>query len=135
MNNKSKVIWQKDGLNFKAVSKNGFSFPLGITPNENITPSELVSIGLIGCTAFDVISILQKKRVAVDEFYVECYSKVSKEIPKRIEEIHVTYFVKGSNINGEDVKRAITLSEEKYCMVRNTLKDCVIINSSYEILT
>jgi putative redox protein len=133
MANITSVIWKKDGLAFDAISKNGFHFPLGVTPGVSITPSELLVLSLIGCTAFDVISILQKKKAFVTTFSVEAETTVSQEIPKRIEAIEVHYIVTGKDIKEEDVERSIQLSEEKYCMVRNTIKDVVRIQSRYTI--
>ncbi|MDD4029114.1 MAG: OsmC family protein [Caldisericia bacterium] len=133
MNKKTTVIWKQSGLAFDAISKNGFSFPLGVTSGDTITPSELLVLSLIGCTAFDVISILEKKKASVSSFFVEAETTVSQEIPKRIEAIHLQYTVVGNAVKEEDVKRAIQLSEEKYCMIRNTLKDVVSITSDYKI--
>ncbi len=127
------VVWKKDGLAFDAISKNGFHFPLGITPDVSITPGELLVLSLIGCTAFDVISILQKKKALVTAFSVEAETTVSKEIPKRIEAIEVHYIVTGKDLKDDDVARSIQLSEDKYCMVRNTIKDVVKIQSRYTI--
>jgi putative redox protein len=127
------VIWKKDGLAFDAVSKNGFHFPLGVIPEVSIIPTELLVLSLIGCTAFDVISILQKKKAFVTAFSVEAETTVSQEIPKRIEAIEVHYIVTGKDMKEEDVARSIQLSEEKYCIVRNTIKDVVKIQSRYTI--
>jgi putative redox protein len=133
MNTKTTVIWKQSGLKFDAVSKNGFTFPLGVTPGDSITPSELLVLSLIGCTAFDVISILEKKKASVTSFVVEAETTTSQEVPKRIEAIQVLYTVVGKDIKEEDVKRSIQLSEEKYCVIRNTIKDVVAITSDYKI--
>jgi putative redox protein len=133
MNKKTTVIWKQSGLAFDAVSKNGFSFPLGVTPGDTITPSELLVLSLIGCTAFDVISILEKKKASVSNFIVEAETTVSQEVPKRIEAIQVLYTVVGKDIKEGDVKRSIQLSEEKYCMIRNTVQDVIAITSDYNI--
>ena len=62
----AKVIW-KGRMSFIGSAESGFSIPLGTSPdvggdNDGFRPMELLSIGLAGCTAMDVISIMQKKK-------------------------------------------------------------------------
>ncbi len=89
-------------------------------------PKPLILTALGGCTAMDVISFLRKMKTEVESFNVEVNGKLSDEHPKRYVEIVVTYKLSGENIKLENVKKAISLSEEKYCgvsfMLRKALK-------------
>ena len=73
----AKVIW-KNRMSFIGSAESGFELPLGASPevggdNDGFRPMELLAIGLAGCTAMDVISILQKKKQEVKELYhIEC---------------------------------------------------------------
>ena len=87
----------------------------GVTPMHNL----LLSLG--GCTAMDVISILQKKRQNVTAFWVEIDATRAEEHPRRYTKIALTYVVRGYNVDPAAVERSIELSQEKYCGVTATL--------------
>ena len=81
-----KVIWKKD-LSFTSTSDDGYTIPLDAEPEvggggEGFRPMQLVAIGLAGCTAMDVISILRKKRQQVSGFEVRVHADRASEHPK-----------------------------------------------------
>ncbi len=96
-------------------------------------PMELVLIGLGGCTSMDVLSILAKKRVKLDDFEVEMEADRAEEHPKTFQNIKVKFIFYGDGIKEKDVARAIELSEEKYCAVAAMLRDHTTIETSFEI--
>ncbi|HID79873.1 MAG TPA: OsmC family peroxiredoxin [Aquifex aeolicus] len=97
------------------------------------TPMELLLISLGGCTAIDVLSILNKKRVKVEDFSVEVEGIRREEHPKVYTYIKVRYIFKG-DIPERAVERAIKLSMEKYCSVSAMLKATAKVEWEYEIL-
>jgi putative redox protein len=101
--------------------------------NAGTRPKELLLLALGGCTASDVISILRKKRVALDEFEIHITAEQRDEHPQVFTKIHVEYVVRGDDIRSQDVERAIELSETKYCSVSAMLKPGVPITWSYRI--
>jgi len=115
----AKVIW-KQRMSFEGVSDSGFTLPLGASPkvggdNDGFRPLELFAIGLAGCTAMDVISILQKKKQPVESFEVRVHAETAEEHPKVFTHIEVEYLLLGQNISKEAVERAVELSSKKYC--------------------
>ncbi len=121
----SKVVW-KDGLSFEATL-DGFKFMIDAKEdvggkNRGPSPKGLILISLAGCTGMDVISILKKMRVDIDSFEVKTESVLSKEHPKKYLAILIKYVFEGKNLSLEKIKKAILLSEEKYCGVSATLK-------------
>ena len=80
-----------------------------------VRPMEMLLLGLGGCTAFDVIDILQRGREPVDDLAIEIEGERSDEIPKIFKKITVRYIVTGRGLNPEKVDRAVKLSAEKYC--------------------
>ena len=80
-----------------------------------VRPMEMLLLGLGGCTAFDVIDILQRGREPVDDLAIEIEGERSDEIPKIFKKINVRYVVTGTGLNPEKVDRAVKLSAEKYC--------------------
>jgi putative redox protein len=133
------VVW-KDGLSFAGTGhSSGFTLPLGTDPkaggaNDGFRPTELILVGLAGCTAMDVISILQKKRQAVSSFEVKAHGERATEDPKRFTSFLVEYIVKGKGIEPDAVARAVELSETKYCSVMATLRDAGPIERKITIL-
>ena len=98
-------------------------------------PKELLLLALGGCTASDVVSILKKKRVALENFDVRLQANVREEHPQVFTDIHVEYVFYGEDIIPSDVERAIELSTTKYCSVSAMLRNNVNITHSYRIET
>ena len=124
----SKVIW-KEGMAFEAQLE-GFSLVIDASPEVGgkglgPRPKGLTLTALAGCTAMDVVSILQKGRVAMDRFEVSVDGTLAEEHPKRFLQMTVTYRLWGRDIPADKVQRAVQLSEEKYCGVSATLAPTV----------
>jgi putative redox protein len=121
------VLWKK-GLSFSGTAHtSGFTLPLGADPtvggeNDGFRPTELVLVGLAGCTAMDVISILEKKKQEVTAFEVKAHGERASEDPKRFTSFLVEYIVRGKGIDPSAVQRAVELSETKYCSVMATIR-------------
>lgn len=108
--------------------------PTDLTGSDaGVRPIELFLIGLGGCTGMDVISILQKKRVPLNNLEIEIKAERADEHPRVFTKIDLKYIVYGENIKPEDVERAIDLSENKYCSATAMLRSTVEITSSFEI--
>ncbi len=98
-----------------------------------IRPKELLLLSLAGCTASDVVSILQKKRVKLDDFEINISADMTEEHPKVYSKIDLEYVFYGEDIKEKDVERAIELSETKYCGVTAIFKKAMEIKHSYRI--
>lgn len=115
----SKITW-KGGMAFTGTADDSYLVPLdskkAVGGQEmGFRPMQLFAIGLIGCTGMDVISILQKKKQDVKAFFVSAELEKAEEHPKVFTKIVITYKVIGKNIDEKAVKRAVELSETKYC--------------------
>ena len=97
------------------------------------SPKELLLLSLAWCTGSDVVSILKKKRVNIDDFEINITADVTEEHPKVFTKVDLEYVVYGDDINPKDVERAIELSQTKYCGVTAMLKKAVEINHTYRI--
>ncbi|HEY46200.1 MAG: osmotically inducible protein OsmC [Anaerolineae bacterium SM23_ 63] len=134
----ARVIWT-DGLTFTGTADTGFSLPLGADPSvggddDGFRPMELFAIGLVGCTAMDVISILRKKRQAITHFEVHVQADRASDHPRVFTDMQITYEITGHDVQQEAVERAIELSEEKYCPAHAMLSKAVLIESTYKII-
>lgn len=98
------------------------------------SPMKLLLLGVAGCTAMDVISILRKKRQKVTGLRVEARGRQADEHPRVFEDIDLVYEVRGRGVEPKAVERAIELSEERYCPAIATVRGTAEIQSRYEIL-
>lgn len=96
-------------------------------------PLELILIGLAGCTALDVISILRKKRAPFTTVRVSAEAKRTEDHPRVFTAIHLTYTVHGAGVGEADVAEAIRLSQEKYCPAAAMLSRACPITSEFHI--
>lgn len=95
-------------------------------------PMELVLFGLGGCTAMDVVSILKKMKVPVEDFHIEIESERATDHPKVYTKIGMTYHFYGKNLPLEKLERAVNLSEKTYCSVSAMLSKSVDISVKIE---
>lgn len=100
--------------------------------NAGIRAKELLLLGLAGCTASDVVSILNKKRLPLEDFEINIKAEVATEHPQVFTSIDLEYVIYG-RIECKDVERAIELSQTKYCSVTKMLEKAVPITHHYRI--
>jgi len=98
-------------------------------------PIELVAIGLAGCTAFDVITILRQKfHQKVTGYEVRVEADQAERPPQIFTAVRIHHVVTGFEIEPSAIEEAIWLSEEKYCSVGAMLKQTVTFKTTYEIV-
>jgi putative redox protein len=134
----AKVTW-KGRMTFSGEAESGFTIPLGTDPavggdDDGLRPMELVAIGLAGCTAMDVISILQKKRQDVTDFEVKVHAERAADHPKVFTHIVIEYLVTGHDVEPAAIERAIELSETKYCPAQAMLAKACSIEHKYTLI-
>lgn len=99
-----------------------------------VKPSDMMLMALIGCSSVDVVEILQKQRQDLKELKVSAESFQDNDPPWRFRRIHIRYQAIGSGIDSEKFRKAIEISETKYCSVYATLKDAIEITHEYEVI-
>ncbi len=99
-------------------------------------PMEMLLMGLGGCTAIDVVLILEKSRQEINNCTVEITSERAATDPKVFTNIHVHFIIsaKGGKLNPDRVARAIELSAEKYCSASIMLGKTATITHDFEII-
>ncbi|PID31060.1 MAG: osmotically inducible protein C [Candidatus Cloacimonadota bacterium] len=108
----------QDGFKFVTDAKKEFG-----GEGKGPSPKGLLLSGLIGCTGMDVVSMLKKMRVNYDKLEITASADVTNEHPKVFTDITLVYSFEGADIDSSKVKRAISLSMEKYCGVSAMLKE------------
>ncbi len=101
--------------------------------NKGPTPKPLMLLSLAGCTAMDVISILRKMRVELEDFNVEVQADQTSEHPKHYYKMHVIYTFKGKNLPMEKLEKAVNLSEERYCGVSHVYKKAIDLTTEIRV--
>ena len=135
---KARIKWMEDrtfvgksGSGHKVILGTAFG-PEGRTPGPS--PMELVLIGTGGCSAFDVVHILEKGREAVEDCVVEIDADRADLDPKVFIRIHMHFVVKGRGLAVNKVERAILLSVEKYCSASAMLAKTATITHDFVVV-
>jgi putative redox protein len=102
--------------------------------NRGPRPKPLMLAALAGCTGMDVVSILKKMRVDLDDFNVYVEGDLTEEHPKQYAQMHVIYEFKGKNLPEEKLQKAVNLSEERYCGVSAMYRKAFGITSEIKII-
>ncbi|NRP20888.1 hypothetical protein LPJGGPFB_04147 [Ensifer adhaerens] len=108
------------------------SGPEGRTPGPS--PMELMLIGAGGCSAYDVVHILEKGREPVEDCSVELDADRAEEDPKVFTRIHMHFVVKGRGLSEKKVERAVALSLEKYCSASAMLAKSATITHDFVVV-
>jgi putative redox protein len=115
MATKAQLNWT-DGFQFVARAENGPGLLLDSSDGgSGPTPMQMVLMGVAGCTAMDVVSILKKKRADIRDLQVNISGDQAEEHPKRYTDINIEFVVHGKGVKPADVERSIELSVTKYC--------------------
>lgn len=92
-------------------------------------PKGLLLTALTGCTGMDVVSILKKMKVSDYKFWLEADADQTSEHPKYYSKIYLNYNFIGDDLPLDKIKKAVSLSEEKYCGVSFMLKKAALLET------
>lgn len=127
------VKWSHDRL-FEGIGSNGATALMSPTDGPGVSPMQMLLLGMGGCTAYDVVDILEKQRQPLAGLELEITGARGEEQPKPWTQIHVLYRFRGDGLDAAKVERAIALSVEKYCGALATLAGVANVTHAYEIL-
>jgi len=99
-----------------------------------MSPSQLLLVGLGGCTSYDVVGILEKKRQRLTGLEVTVTGEQEPDPPWTYRKIHIHYEVRGKGLKEKAVQSAIKISEEKYCSVAATVRGTAEVTYDYTIV-
>ena len=126
--------WQGE-MGFIGKNQAGGSIQMGTTGQQpDVSPMELLLLGVAGCTGIDIVHILRKKRIKLDQFKVCVRGKRADDHPKIYTEIEIEYLLWAEELSTKAVEQAIELSEEKYCSASAMMSKSAEMRSSYRIL-
>lgn len=132
----TRITW-KQGMAFDA-ELDGFTIAMDADPavggqGRGPKPKGLTLVSLGGCTGMDVIAILRKMRQEVTRLEVVVDSTLAADHPKKFDAITIRYEIDGDALDHDKVKRAVELSESRYCGVNASLAPGVPISTEIVI--
>jgi len=135
---KCRVKWL-DHMTFVGESGSGHAVVMDGAPEHGgrdigFRPMEMLLLGVGGCTAFDVVSILKKSRQAITDCEVEIDSDRAEEIPKVFTRIHIHFIITGNSLDPVKVEKAVNLSADKYCSASRMLEKTAEMTHDFEIV-
>lgn len=135
---KARIKWVEERT-FVGQSGTGHRIVLGVASGHDgatpgPSPMELVLIGTGGCSAFDVVHILEKGREPVEDVVVELDADRAETDPKVFTRIHMHFIVKGRGLSPQKVERAVNLSVEKYCSASAMMAKTATVTHDFEVV-
>lgn len=97
-------------------------------------PKPLMLTALAGCTGMDVVSILKKMRVEVEDLEIIVEADMTEEHPKYYKSMHVIYQFKGTDLPMEKLQKAVSMSEDTYCGVSALYKMAIPVSTEIKVL-
>ena len=98
------------------------------------SPPDALLSALASCSAIDVVDILAKRRTPVSSLEVNVIGERVDTIPRRFKHITLQYRIGGEGIDRDQAERAITLAVTKYCSVRDSLREDIVIDWTLELV-
>jgi putative redox protein len=126
----TKLVWHEH-FRFTASDSRGRDVAIDAhMDGKGAKPSDLLPISLAACTAYDIVNILHKQRQELAELEATMESVQDPDPPWRFREITVRYVARG-DVDPVKARKALALSEEKYCSISATLRP--VVNLTFEI--
>lgn len=113
-----------EGFHFRADTSNGISFSIDAHSEfpQGPSPMQMLLASVPACAAMDIVSILRKQRVEIAAFSAHAAGERAREHPRVFTAIHLHFALTSPNAEEHQLRRAIELSEEKYCSAWATLR-------------
>ena len=127
--------WQS-GLRFEARSQSGHAVTIdapGRPGHTGAGPMEQLLIGVAGCTAMDVVAILEKMHQQLTGLEVEIAGDRAATHPKYYTALTLTYRLRGRSLDRDKVERAVSLSHSTYCSALASLRPDCSVTTAIEI--
>ena len=130
--------WQ-DGFRFESQDTHGHTLTLDAPQSDGaefdgFMPGDMLLTALAGCSGIDVVNILERMRQKVDDIQISVKGRQNPDPPWTWEDIELHYTIRGSGLKEHLVRRAINLSENKYCSIGATISGRARISSDFEII-
>lgn len=128
------TIW-KENMQFETDNPSGHKVLIDTSKdnggnNSGLAPKAMMLSSLAGCSGLDVVSLLKKMRIIVDDFKMDAIGELTEEHPKYYHTVALAYHFTGTDLDEEKITKAVNLSVEKYCGVMEMFRKFAKINIS-----
>lgn len=123
---KGNMVFESDNPRWPSIMMDA-SKDFGGT-NSGAAPKAMMLSSLAGCSGLDVISVLNKMKVKIDDFKIEIVGELTEEHPQYFHTVTVDYHFYGKNLQESKIKKAVDLSVEKYCGVMEMFRRFAKVN-------
>ena len=132
------LTWE-GGFRFESRDTHGHALTLDAPQSDRASfdgfmPGDMLLTALAGCSGIDVVNILERMRQKVEGIEISVKGHQNPDPPWAYEDIEIHYTLRGSGLKERLVRRAINLSEEKYCSIGATVGGRARITSKFEII-
>lgn len=130
---------KNDAVHFEAINEDGIKVQLDGSPNiggenKGTRPMQMLLMGLGGCSGIDVVMILNKQKINPEVIRININATRVDTVPSIFENIHVVFEFGGAGLDEKKLKRAVSLSMDKYCSVAKILGESASITHDIKIL-
>ncbi|RPI52267.1 MAG: hypothetical protein EHM56_08585, partial [Chloroflexi bacterium] len=125
------VEWVRDQVFLMA---DRFGFPIVMTQPSGVNGADLLPLSVIGCAAWDIVSIVRKQRQALTGLRVTAESVREDDPPWRFRKIRIVYRFSGHHLDPQKLGHAVELTEQKYCSTHATLRHVVELTSELTVV-
>lgn len=129
---KGTVTW-KEGLLFEARTQVGYEFEMDGKIQMGCAPTESLLLSLGGCMGIDIVSFLKKMRVELASLKLDIAGERNPTPPQYFKAVNIRIQASGKGLTENKMKRAVSLSHEKYCSVYHSLRKDLKVHVDYEI--
>lgn len=125
----------KENMLFESDNPSGHSVLIDTSKenggtNKGLGPKAMMLSALAGCSGLDVVSLLNKMRVEIDDYKMDVEAELTDEHPKTYHTVTIDYHFYGVNLNEKKITKAVNISIEKYCGVMEMFRQFAKINTN-----
>lgn len=129
---KATLMWDRE-LIFTGRTQEGYVVEYDAHVQWGCKPTDTLLLSLAGCMGIDVVMFLQKMRVELADFRINLTAERNPVPPQFFKKIDCVLHIAGKNLEPKKIDRAISLSQEKYCSVYNSLRKDMVIDVTYNL--
>jgi putative redox protein len=130
---RSAVVQWEHGLRFRGGAPGGPTSLIDADGQEAPGPMVTLLLASAACSGADIVGILEKMQVTLEDFRIELTGRRAPEHPKRYLTLHFTYRIRGDGVNEAKARRAVDLSHQKYCSVLHSLNSDIPITYDLDL--
>jgi putative redox protein len=128
--NRATLTWEKE-LIFVGTTQEGYDIEFDAQMQQGCKPTDALLLALAGCMGIDVVMFLQKMRMKISSFKMDLTGERNPTPPQYYKSVEMVMHIAGEGLDTKKIDRAVSLSQEKYCSVYNSLRKDMVVKVSY----